>query len=56
MSDGVQILLFALALVVPIVSVLGLLVVRAQKSGAKGRNRDNVSVSDSMNDISNAID
>ena len=51
MSDTVSILLFCLMLLVPVVLVVGL----ATYFSRKARGRGNVSVSDSMNDINNAL-
>jgi hypothetical protein len=55
MSDTVSILLFCLMLLVPVALVIGLALFFSRKSGAKGRNRGNVNVSDTMNDINNAL-
>lgn len=55
MSDTVSILLFCLMLLVPVALVVGPAMFFSSKSKGRGRNRGNVSVSDTMNDINNAL-
>ena len=55
MSDTVSILLFCLMLLVPVALVVGLATYFSRKSRRRGRGRSNVGVSDSMNDINNAL-
>jgi hypothetical protein len=55
MSDTVSILLFCLMLLVPVAVVVGLAEFFSRKSKRRRRGPSNGSVSDSMNDISNAL-
>lgn len=55
MSDGVQIVLFSLALLGFVALVIGPLMFFSRKSKGKGPGRSNGSLSDTMNDINNAL-
>ena len=55
MSDGVQILLFCLGLIALVALVVGPLMYFSRNSKGKGRGHSNTSVSDTMNDINNAL-
>ena len=55
MSDGVQILLFTLALLAVVALVIGPLMFFSRKSRRTGRGGSTTSVSDTMNDINNAL-